>query len=72
MAHTDIFLFSIEVEILLIMVRLVYKLASTFQVCINIALGWNFKTLDEVPIIVTDFRFEPQTLLTFEILSEMT
>ena len=39
MAHTDTFLFSIEVEILLIMVRLVYNLASTSQVCMNIAPG---------------------------------
>ena len=28
----------------------------------NIALGWNFKTLEEVPIGVTDFRFKTQTL----------
>ena len=54
------------------MVRLVYKLTSTFQVCMTIATGWNFKTLDKVAMVVTDFRFETQTLHMLEILSEMT
>lgn len=43
------------------MVRLVYKLAPTFKVCMIIAPEWNLKTLDEVPIEETDVRFETQT-----------
>ena len=61
--HILIFVSVLKLRFVLIMVRLVYKFAPTFQVCMNIiAPGWNFKTLDEVPIKVTDFRVETQTL----------
>ena len=44
------------------MVRLVDKACSYFKVCMNIAPMWQYKTLDDVPIEITDFSFEAQTL----------
>ena len=39
------------------MIRLVYKAYSYFTVCMNIALVWKYKTLDDVPVEIRDFSF---------------
>ena len=44
------------------MVRLVYKAYSYLKVCMNIALVWKYKTIEDVPIEIRNFSFEAQTL----------
>ena len=54
------------------MVRLVYKAYSYLKVCMNIALVWKYKTIEDVPIEIRNFSFEAQTLSMLETSSKMT
>ena len=53
------------------MLRLVCKACYYVEVDMKIALVWEYKTLDDVPIEIRVFSFEAQTLSMLETSSKM-